>query len=121
MHPMARPGRKSKATAPDLSDSKQGAPEAAGASFLLTDEAARAASPIPLLSPEVIDLLAEIEPDNGVARAVTLRLRFIPKRSERQSRRNGQHYDRHSEQKECVHPKTSCRSQRTVAGRGRLT
>src|ERR1700692_4949503 len=74
------------ATGPGSPDPKQGAPEAAGARFLPTNEAPRTALPVPLLPLEVINLLAEIEPDNVVARTVTLRLRFIPKRSERQSR-----------------------------------
>jgi len=58
---------------PKLSDPKQGAPEAAGASFFLTNEAARGALPVPPLSLEVINALAEIEPNNGIARTVTLR------------------------------------------------
>jgi hypothetical protein len=80
---MASPLNRSRARAPGLPDSKQGAPEAAGASFLPTNEAARAATPVSLLSLEVIGLLAEIEPDNRITGTVTLRLRFITKRSER--------------------------------------
>jgi hypothetical protein len=70
---------------PILSDPKQGPPEAAGPGFLLTNEAARGALPIPLLSLGIINALAEIEPDNGIARTLTLRLGFIPKWSERHS------------------------------------
>src|SRR5882672_3042257 len=85
---------------PKLSDPKQGAPEAAGASSFLTNEAARGALPVPLLSLEVINPLAEIEPNNGIARTVTLRLRFIPKWREWQSSGRRRCHDRHPNEKE---------------------
>jgi|SRR5712692_5356594 hypothetical protein len=109
---------------PKLSDPKQGAPEAAGASFFLTNEAACAALPVPLLSLEVINLLAEIEPNNGIARTVTLRLRFMPKGSERQSSGRRRYNDQHPNQKERAQstPKRHCaKFQRTIVGRGRFT
>src|SRR5215216_2029300 len=109
---------------PGLSDPKRGAPEAAGASFFLTNEAARAALPVPLLSLDVINLLAEIEPNNGVAGTMKLRLRFIAKRSERQGDGGRWHDDRHPKQKERAQSTaaTPCaKFQRAVAGSGRLT
>lgn len=78
----------------DLPDPKQRASEATGAGLFLTNEAARAALPVAPLSLEVVNLLSEIEPDNRVARTMTLRLRFIPKRSERQSSGSRRHNDR---------------------------
>ena len=109
---------------PKLSDPKQGAPEAAGASFFLTNEATRTALPVPLLSLEVINLLAEIEPNNGIARTVTLRLRFIPKWSEWQSSGRRRCHDRHPKEKERAHSrgKTPCaKFQRTIVNRVQFT
>jgi len=91
---------------PKLSDPKQGAPEAAGASFFLTNEAARGALPVPLLSLEVINPLAEIEPNNDIARTVTLRLRLIPKWSEWQSSGHRRCQDRHPKEKERAHSRS---------------
>jgi hypothetical protein len=107
-----------------LSDPKQGAPEAAGASFFLTNVAARAALPVPLLSLEVINALAEIEPNNGIARTVTLRLRFIPKWSEWQSSGRRRCHDRHPKEKERAHSrgKTLCaKFKRAIVNRGQFT
>ena len=109
---------------PELSDPKQGTPEAAGASFFLTNKAARFALPVPLLSLEVINPLAEIEPNNGIARTVTLRLRFIPKWSEWQSSGRRRCHDRHPKEKERAHSrgKTPCaKFQRTIANRVQFT
>jgi len=82
---------------PTLSHSKQGTPKAAIASFFPTNKTSRHASPIFFLSFEVIDILAEIEPDNRIIGAMRLRLRFISKRSERLSsdsnRRDSGRYD----------------------------
>jgi len=107
-----------------LSDPKQGAPEAAGASFFLTNEAARGALPVPLLSLEVINPLAEIEPNNGIARTVTLRLRFIPKWREWQSSGHRRCHDRRPNEKERVHSrgKAPCaKFQRAIVNRGLFT
>ena len=109
---------------PNLSDLKQGALEAAGASFFLTNEAARGALPVPPLSLEVINALAEIEPNNGIARTVTLRLRFIPKWSEWQSSGRRRCHDRHPKEKERAHSrgKTLCaKFQRTIVNREQFT
>jgi hypothetical protein len=109
---------------PNLSDPKQGAPEAAGASFFLTNEAARGALPVPPLSLEVVNPLAEIEPNNGIAGTVTLRLRFIPKWSEWQSSGRRCCRDQHPNEKERAHSrgKTPCaKFQRTIVNRVQFT
>ena len=109
---------------PELSDPKQGAPDAAGASFFLTNEAARGALPVPLLPLEVINPLAEIEPNNGIARTVTLRLRFIPKWSEWHSSGRRRCHDRRPKEKERAHSrgKTPCaKFQRTIVNRVQVT
>jgi hypothetical protein len=109
---------------PKLSDPKQGAPKTAGASFFLTNEAARGALPVPLLSLEVINALAEIEPNNGIARTVTLRLRFIPKWREWQSSSRRRCHHRHPKEKERARSrgKTLCaKFQRTIVNRGQFS
>ena len=109
---------------PKLSDPKQGAPEAAGTSFFLTNEAASGALPVPLLPLEVINALAEIEPNNGIARTVTLRLRFIPKRREWQSSGRRRCHDRHPKEKGRAHSsgKAPCaKSQRTIVNHGQFS
>jgi hypothetical protein len=109
---------------PKLSDPKQGAPEAAGASFFLTNEAARGALSVSLLSLEVINPFPEIEPNNGIARTVSLRLRFIPKWREWQSGGRRRYHDRHPNEKQRAHsrPKMPCaKFRRTIVDRGQFT
>ncbi len=91
----------------DLPDPKQGAPKAGGAGFVLTNKTSRATPSVSLLPLEVIKPLAEIEPDNGIAGTMTLRLRFISKWSKRQSNGRERHDDRHHNEKKPAPAKTS--------------
>ncbi|WP_158550329.1 hypothetical protein [Bradyrhizobium sp. NFR13] len=95
-------------------------PKAAIASFFPTNETSRPASPVFLLSLEVVDLLAEIEPNNGIMRTMRLRLHFISKRSERLSSDGSWCDSGCHDYQERAQAKTPSGERRTAENGGRL-
>ncbi|WNV07796.1 hypothetical protein [Tardiphaga sp. 709] len=95
-------------------------PKAAIARFFPTNETSRRASPILLLSLEVVELLAEIEPNNSIIRTMRLRLRFISKRSEWLSSDGSRGDSGRNDYQEHSHAKTLSGERRTTANGGRL-
>jgi hypothetical protein len=63
---------------------EQRSSETAGPGFRLAHEAPRGAPPILPVPSGIVDALAEIEPDNGIAWTGALSLGFISERRERQ-------------------------------------
>ena len=95
-------------------------PKAAIARFFSTNETSRRASPIFILSLEVVDLLAEIEPDNSIIRTMRLRLHFISKCSERLSSDSSRRNSGRRDYQERAYPKTPSGERRTAVNRETL-